>query len=69
MVLIDSVFRTGTNYYPHVISEECKYVATEKKIHSYIINDVEIPSDEENSNQKNSDGEILEKNSDEEDSS
>ena len=54
MVLIDSVFRTGTNYYPHVILEECKYVATEKKIHSYIINDVEIPSDEENSNQENS---------------
>ena len=74
MILIDSVFRTGTNYYPRVILEECKYAATDKKIHSYIIDDVEISSDEESSNGENSDEKILEKmqvkkNSDEKDPS
>ena len=74
MILIDSVFRTGTNYYPRVILEEYENIATDKKIHSYIIDDVEISSDEESSNEENSAEKILEKiqikkNSDEEDSS
>ena len=30
VILIDSVFRTGKNYYPQVFLEECKYVAKEK---------------------------------------
>ena len=28
--------------------EECKYVIKEKKIHNYLIDDLEISSDEEN---------------------
>ena len=31
VVLINSVFRTGKNYYPRVFLEECKYVVKEKK--------------------------------------
>ena len=42
VILIDSVFRTGENYYPQVFLEECKYVAKEKKISKYIIDDTEI---------------------------
>ena len=30
VILIDSVFRTGKNYYPEVFLEECKYVVKEK---------------------------------------
>ena len=30
VTLIDSVFRTGNNYYPPVFLEECKYVVKEK---------------------------------------
>ena len=62
VILIDSVFRTGKNYYPQVFIEECKYVVKEKKMHEYITNDIEIfsddsdkeNSDEENSNEENS---------------
>ena len=59
---IDSVFRTGDSYYPQMFLEECKHVATEKKMSKYIIKDIEISSDsdketsdEENSNEENSD--------------
>ena len=31
VILLDSVFRTGKNYYPQVFLEECKYVVKEKK--------------------------------------
>ena len=31
VLLINSGFITGNNYYPHVFSEECKYVVKEKK--------------------------------------
>ena len=31
VLLINFVFITGNNYYPHVFSEECKYVVKEKK--------------------------------------
>ena len=65
MISIDSVFRTGKNYFPQVFLEECKHVAKEKKIHNYFIGDIEVPSDEENSDEENSDKE----NSGEEDSS
>ena len=56
-MLLDSVFRTGKNYYPQVLLEECKYVIQEKKIPKYIIDDIEISSDSdrENSDEKNSD--------------
>ena len=71
VILIDSVFRTGKNYYPQVFLEECKYVVKEKKIPNYIIGNVEISSDsdrensneensgEENSNEENSNAKIL----------
>ena len=52
--MIDSVFRTGENYYPQVFLEECKYVVKGKKIPKYIIDDIEISSD---SDRENSDGE------------
>ena len=57
--MIDSIFRTGKNYYPQVFLEECKYVVKEKKIPKYIIDDIEISSDSdrENSDKKNSDEE------------
>ena len=67
IIFLDSIFRTGKNYYPQVSLEECKYVIKEKKIHKYIIDDVKLSSD--------SDKETLlkkiqmEKNSDEENSS
>ena len=61
VILIDSVFRTGKNYYPQVFLGECKYVVKEKKIRKYIIDDIELSSD---SDKKNSDRE----NSDEENS-
>ena len=55
VILINSVLRTCKNYYAQVFLEECKYVAKEKKIHKYIIDDIEIfsDSDEENSDEKN----------------
>ena len=56
--MIDSVFKTGKNYYPQVFLEECKYVVQEKKIPKYIIDDIEISdSDKENSDEENSDEE------------
>ena len=72
--MIDSVFRTGNNYYLQVLLEECKYVLIEKKMSKYIIDDIEISSDsdrenshEENSNEENFDEENShEENSDEE---
>ena len=34
VISIDSIFRTGKNYYPHVLLEQCKYVIKEKKKNS-----------------------------------
>ena len=51
VILIDSVFRKGKNYYSQVILEECKYVVEEQKMPEYFWED----SDEENSNEENSD--------------
>ena len=69
-ILIDSVFRTGKNFYPQMFLKECKYVFKEKKIPKYIIDEIEISSDsdtEKNSDEKNSDEKNFdEKNSDEE---
>ena len=31
VILVDSVLRTGNNYYPQVFLQECKYVVKEKK--------------------------------------
>ena len=54
--MIDSVFRTSGNYYPQVFLEECKYVVKERKIHDYIIDNIETLSDDsdrEDSNEEN----------------
>ena len=65
--MIDSIFRTGKNYYPQVFLEECKYVVKEQKIPKYIIDDIEIFSGEENSSEENSSEENSnEENNDEE---
>ena len=66
--------RTSKNYYPQVLSEECKNVVNEKKIPKYISDNIKISSDsgrensdEQNSNKETSDEESFdEKNSDEE---
>ena len=57
VILIDSAFRTGNNYYPQVFLEEWKYVVKERKMSKYIIDDVEISSDsdKENSDEETSD--------------
>ena len=55
--MIDSVFRTGKNYYPQVFLEEHEYIVKEKKMPEYITDDIEISSDSdrENSDEVNSD--------------
>ena len=59
VTLIDSVSKTGKNYYSQVLLEECKYVVREKKIPKYIIDNIEnsFDSDREMSDEENSDKE------------
>ena len=59
VILIDSVFRTGKNYYPQASLEECKNVVKEQKISKDIIDDIYIfsDSDEEISDEVNTDAE------------
>ena len=57
VTLIDSAFRTGKIYYPQVFLEQCKYIVKEKKMSKYIIDGIEIFSDDENSDEENSDEE------------
>ena len=60
VILIEPVFRTGKNYYPQGFLEKRKYATKEKKMPRYIIEDIEISSDEsdkEVSDEENSDGE------------
>ena len=67
VILVDSVFRTGKNYYPQVKS--VSMLPKKKKIPKYVIDDIEISSDsaEENSDEENPDKQNNEKkNSDEE---
>ena len=55
--MIDSVFRTGKNYYLQVFLEECKYIVKEKKMPEYISDCIKISyddSDREDSNEENS---------------
>ena len=56
VILIDSVFTAGKNYYPQFL-QECKHDVKEKKIPKYIIDNIEISfdSDRENSDEENSD--------------
>ena len=56
VILTNSVYRTGKNYYPQVFIEECKYVAKGKKMPEYITDGIEISSDDsdrENSDEEN----------------
>ena len=46
VILIDSVFRTGKNYYSQAFLEECKHVVKEKDMPEYITNDKETSSDD-----------------------
>ena len=60
VILIDSVFRTGKNYYPQVFFEECKFVVKEKNMPEYITDDIQISSDHfdrEDSDEQNFDEE------------
>ena len=50
IILIESVFRTGINFYLEVFLEDCKYVVKEKKIPKYITDDLEIFSDSDRKN-------------------
>ena len=53
--MINSVFRTGKNCYPHMLLEACKYVAEEKYMPGYITDNVEFSSgdsDREDSNKE-----------------
>ena len=52
IILIDSVFRIHKNYYTQALLEECKYAFKEKKMTKYITDDIEISSDEEDSNKE-----------------
>ena len=62
VILVNSVCKTGKNYYPQVFLEKRKYVIKNKKIPKYIIANIEISSDsdgensdEENFSKRNSD--------------
>ena len=48
IILIDSVYRIGKNFYPQLFLEECKYVVKEKKMSEYIADNIEISSDDSN---------------------
>ena len=50
--MIDSVFKTGENYYPQVFLEECKCIFKEKKMPKCTDN-LEFSSDEETSDEEN----------------
>ena len=60
VILSDSVCRKDKNYYPQTFLEECKYVVKERKTSKFVIDDLDISSDD--SDKKDSDKE----NSDEE---
>ena len=46
VIFIDSVYRTGKNYYPQVFLEERKYVVKEKLMPGYINVKIETSSDD-----------------------
>ena len=45
VVLIDSVFKIGKNYYPQVFLEEFKSIVKEKELTRHITENLEISSD------------------------
>ena len=46
VILIDSVFKLGKNYYPQVFWKQCRYVVQENKIAKFKDDELEISSDE-----------------------
>ena len=40
VIMIDSFYKIGKNYYLQLFSEQCKYIAKDKKINKYIIDDL-----------------------------
>ena len=44
VILINLIFRLGKNYYLQKFLEECRYVVKEKKIPSYVIDNIDISS-------------------------
>ena len=44
VIMANSVFRTGNNYYPQIALEECKYIVKEKNMSEYNIDDIERSS-------------------------
>ena len=61
VILINSVFRTGNNYYPQVFLDEFEYAVKEKKMSEYITDDVGNYSDSDraDSNEENSNEEFM----------
>ena len=57
VILIDSVFRNGENYYLKSFQKNVSTFPKKKKTPKYITSNLEISSDEENSDQENSDEE------------
>ena len=59
--MINSVFRTGNNYYPQVFLDEFEYAVKEKKMSEYITDDVGNYSDSDRagSNEENSNEEFM----------
>ena len=55
LFISNSAFRTGQNYYPQLLSEECKYVVKEKQMSKYFTDNRKISSDpdRENSDEEN----------------
>ena len=55
--MIYSVYKKDKNYYPQEFLEECTYVVKEKNTSKFIIDNIEISSDDsdrENSDEENS---------------
>ena len=52
VTLTDLVYRTGKNYYPQVLLEECKYIR-KKYVSKYIIDGIEICSDDSDKKDSN----------------
>ena len=46
IILIDSVIKMGKNYFSQIFLEECKYIVKERKMTTYITDDLEIYSDD-----------------------
>ena len=61
MILIDSFFQAGKNYYSQIFFQECKYIIKEKRISNYIIEDAK-KSDREYFSEDDSDEEDSSKN-------